>query len=158
MKTLRSIAALAFLPLLLAMAKKPPEERPPMTDPAALLVSDRADGPANWSGGFGPAGDGTVVVRDEESWKRLWTERFGQKEVPPVDFSEHIAVAVFLGTRNTGGYSVEFLPPTREGDTIVLGYRERKPAPGGFVIQAFTQPFGVQLYRKPATPVEVRAR
>lgn len=128
-----------------------------MEEPAKLLVSKRPDGPSSWDGGYSQSPGETVVVRDAEAWTSLWKDKIGQP-APPVDFSGYIAVAVFLGSRSTGGYGVEFLPPAAEGNALVLGYREKKPAAGGFVIQAFTQPYAIQLYRKPTVPVEVRAR
>lgn len=156
MKSITIISAAAALFLSMGMAKTPPEKNAPMNNPASLLVDQRSDGPALWKGGQSNSPGETVWVETEEQWKGLWREKLGQ-EAPAVDFSKYAALAIFLGSRNTGGYGVEFLPPAREGASLVLGWREKKPAPGGFVIQAFTQPYAVQLYLKTDSPVAVRA-
>lgn len=153
----KRLAALPLLALLLGMAKSPPKEKQPMEDPAKLIVSQRPDGPSAWKGGYSQSPGETALVRDADAWTALWKEKIGQP-APPVNFDEYVAVAVFLGSRNTGGYGVEFLPPEMDANAVVFGYREKKPAPGGFVMQAFTQPYAIQLYRKPSVPVEVRAR
>lgn len=156
MKSVKLVLTFAALSLTLGMAKTPPE-KPPMEDPASLIVTQRSDGPAFWKGGYSLSNGETLLIDSEDAWKALWKEKVGQ-DAPPVDFSNYSALAVFLGSRHTGGYGIEFLPPTREGTAIILGWQEKKPPPGGFVIQAFTQPYAIQLYRKSDAPLTVRSR
>jgi len=151
-------AAIAVSAMLsLGMARVPPEkEKAIMDDPAGLIVSGGK--PAFWHGGnCGVSRPETRVIEDAAAWDALWSEEFA-KSAPDVDFKEHFAVAVFLGLRNTGGYSVEFLPPALESGEVTLGYRVLSPAPTGFVIQAFTQPYAIQLYKKTKLPFQVKDR
>ncbi len=141
----------------MGMAKTPPEKKKTMQDPASLIVTQREDGPSFWKGGNSNSAETALLIESEEAWKSVWMERIGS-EAPGVDFSKYTALVVFLGSRNTGGYGIEFLPPALEEGSVILGWREKKPAPGGFVIQAFTQPYAVQLYRKSDAPFKVRSR
>lgn len=149
-------AGLCVLALLfMGMAKRPPRgQENGMDDPSGLIV--RRLKPSSWQGQFcSTAAPAVEMVKDAAAWKELWKRSFGA-EAPKVDFSEHFAIAVFVGTRNTGGWGADFLAPASEGDAVVLGYRVRGPSPSAFVIQAFTQPYAIQLYRKTPRSVSVR--
>ena len=135
---------------------RPPKSKGPA--PAARELVARGVETMEWKGPFCPVSSGkTVVVASAEDWKRLWGETLGRKEEPPaVEFDKHFAVAVFVGSVPTGGYGIEFLEPEVSGGKAVIRYRLRKPAQGGFVIQAFTQPYAVRLFSKTDLPVVVQ--
>ena len=142
-------AALLFLTLSevegLAMARRPPEKT--MDDPVRLAAVDAT--PAEWKGaGGGNPEPGARVVADAAAWTALWKETLG-REAPPVDFSRFVAVAAFAGMKNTGGWSVEFLTPEASPKGLVVPYRVKGPAPGGFVTMAFTAPYALRLYNRP---------
>ena len=100
----------------------------------------------------------SVLVTDAAQWKSLWREAFGDsKPTPEVDFSTNVAVAVFVGTKRTGGYSVQFFEPSQVGSSTVIGYSVKSPGSGMFVIQAFTTPYAIRLYPKPTSPVELKS-
>lgn len=149
---MRPLAAAALL-LALGMARRPPEKT--MDDPAKLAAVDAS--PAEWKGhSCGVSAPGARVVQDEAAWRALWTEAFG-KEAPAVDFKRFVAVAAFAGARNTGGWSVELMAPEAAANGTAVPYRVKGPAPGGFVTMAFTAPYAVRLYNRPAgalSPVE----
>ena len=97
------------------------------------------------------------MIDSAAKWQDLWANALGQREPPTaVDFGKRLAVAVFLGSVPTGGYGVDFLAPQSAGGTTILSYRIRRPGQGSFVIQAFTQPYAVKLFDKPAGAVELR--
>jgi hypothetical protein len=156
--TTATLAAAALILAVLAagMGRKPPERRAQkegsMTDVSNLAATDVT--PSRWSGSYSGRQDpGVAVVADAESWQDLWKNAFS-KEAPAVDFNKYFAVAAFAGLRNTGGYSVEFLPPVSDGSSATIPWRVRAPGKGAFVTMAFTQPFAIQLYRK--TPLAVK--
>jgi len=128
---------------------------PPPAQEAAPMAAHVQE----WKGQFcGVAGEKAVLVTDAAGWAALWKEAFG-REAPDADFAAHVAVAAFAGSKNTGGYVVEFQDPETSGGGHVLRWRVKSPGKGGFVIQAFTQPYAVRLYPKPAGPVTLeRAR
>ena len=79
-----------------------------MEDAAGLEVTGSL---SVWEGGnCAVSKPETRTILNASEWKALWQEEFS-KDPPEVDFEKHFAVAVFLGLRNTGGYSVEFAFP-----------------------------------------------
>lgn len=147
---MKYLALAAIVLVSLGMARKPPENKEPSMEASQMMIPD-----AKWNGLQSQVTAArTQVVTDAESWKKLWSEAFAS-EAPEVDFSKRFAVAVFAGVRHTGGYSVEFLQPELKAGTLVVRYKIKSPSPGGFVIQAFTQPFGIQLFAAAGKPVKI---
>lgn len=104
-----------------------------------------------WKGAFCTVREPEVlVVKTRPDWEGLW-KRLG-KAAPEADLDKNFAVAVFLGTRNTGGYGVVFEPPSGP----VVRYLVKKPA--GMVIQALTQPYAVRLFPKAPGEVKVEGK
>jgi hypothetical protein len=83
----------------------------------------------------------TVVVRTPDEWTTLLREHGSAKNLPPVDFSHTTVIGVFLGSRPTGGYTVEIARIDRDGDALVVSYQERKPAPDVITTQVITMPY-----------------
>ena len=153
MRTARVLAALG-LAACLGMGRRPPEKK--MDDPALLAAVDAS--PSEWKGhSCSVSVPGARVVSDAAEWAELWKDSLGQA-APAVDFSRFVAVAVFAGSRRTGGWSAEILAPETSPDGVVVPYRLRGPAPGAFVTMAFTSPFAVRLYRKPQAPLKTEER
>ncbi len=99
----------------------------------------------------------TVVIRDTESWSQFWAANFGAGAAPPtVDFSQHMAVAVFAGTRATTGYGVRISSVERVGDQLAVNYRLRTPQTNEVVEQTPTSPYAIALV--PTTPIAVAFR
>ena len=61
--------------------------------------------------------------------------------MPAVDFAKEAVAAVFLGTRPTGGFGVEFVGAGEKAGAFVLQYRETKPAGDAITTQVITSPF-----------------
>ncbi|MDE2290785.1 MAG: protease complex subunit PrcB family protein [Elusimicrobia bacterium] len=114
--------------------------------------------PSQWSGPQCAVSAPSVrVVEEAAAWEALWEEAF-DAPAPPVDFARSCAVAVFAGLKPTGGFSIEFLPPEADGDGLLVPARLRAPAAGGFVTQAFTQPWAIRLYDRPKGPLRAEER
>jgi len=110
----------------------------------------------DWNGANCSISDGrTVVVRNRKDWDRLWRDAFGRPS-PEASFEGRFAVAVFLGSRSTGGYGVEFRAPFREEGRTVVPYRVASPGKGSFAIQAFTQPYAIRMFDGDPGEVAVR--
>ena len=109
-------------------------------------------------GGFSGIGNATeVVVRSNGDWEKLWkSHAAAQQPVPAIDFAREMVVAVFLGSRPTGGFSVEIVGARREGEVLVVEYVERTPPADAVVTQALTTPF--HIVRLDAHPGPVRFR
>jgi hypothetical protein len=91
-----------------------------------------------------------AVVRDAETYAGLTTL---DENLPKLDadfFKENVAIAAFLGERNTGGYSVEI-----RANGIEILVLEKKPGKGVMVPQMITSPFRI-VALKGATNSAVR--
>ncbi len=81
------------------------------------------------------------VIRTPAEWTALWKAHAPDRPRPAVDFEHSTIVGVFAGSRPTGGHAVEITRIDREGPTLVVHYRERKPAPSDIVTQMITTPY-----------------
>jgi hypothetical protein len=81
-----------------------------------------------------------AVARTAAEWSALWREHAGDRPAPAVDLAARTVVAVFLGSRPTAGYAVEITGTRRDGDVLVVEWRERRPAPRGVTAQILTSP------------------
>jgi hypothetical protein len=89
-----------------------------------------------------------AVVRDMATWEALWSQHTSNivppLAAPAIDFAREMVLAVVLGTRPTGGYSIRIIgvrPPLVEGGAMVVRVAENSPPPGAIVTQALTSPF-----------------
>jgi len=96
-----------------------------------------------------------VVIRSTAEWQTLWREH--SFSAPPiVDFSDSTVVGVFLGTRPTAGYRVDVVTIKVEGDSTVVEYSERGPAPGVLLAQVLTSPFHLVRYPRKLGAIRFR--
>ncbi len=104
-----------------------------------------------------------LVVRDAESWGRLWTDVAGPRTPPPdrpdVDFEQEMMIVAAVGMRGTGGYGIEIEEVYQEGARLVAVVVETSPGPDCMTTQAFSAPaVGVRVARSdlPVSFVERR--
>ena len=96
-----------------------------------------------------------VVVRDAAAWRALWQQHAPDRLLPPVDFSKESVVAMFMGSRNTAGFSVAILSVTEGGGALIVKYRETRPQAGGVTAQIITFPYDIVAIPK-ATATTVK--
>lgn len=82
-----------------------------------------------------------VVVRTAAEWTALWKQHAPDQRPPAVDFTRSMVVGVFLGSRPTGGYTVEITRVDREATDLVVTYREQRPSKSDIVTQVITMPY-----------------
>jgi len=82
-----------------------------------------------------------VVVRFAAEWTKLWKTHNFDKPEPRVDFDKEMVVGVFMGSRPTGGYTVEIVSLADKDGTLVVSYRETSPRPGTMAAQVLTFPY-----------------
>ena len=97
-----------------------------------------------------------AVVRSAPEWDALRKLHGGPDPAPSVDFAREMVVAVFLGTRPTGGYGAEIVATRREADALIVEYAERRPPADAIVTQALTAPFHIVRLPKHDGPVRFR--
>jgi hypothetical protein len=95
-----------------------------------------------------------VVVRTDAEWKALWAKHAPGQKLPFVNFAKSTVIAVFLGTRNTGGYRAMITEIERHGADLVVTWQEEKPSPDLMVTQALTSPFHIVQIDKTTDPVK----
>ena len=94
------------------------------------------------------------TARSAEEWATLWNQHAGERPRPSVDFVREMVVGVFLGSRPTGGFSIEVVGAREEGGALVVQYRETRPPPGSVAAQILTSPY--HLVTLPARAGDVR--
>ena len=80
------------------------------------------------------------VAKTAAEFQTLWQQHAPGRPMPSVDFAKTMVVAVFLGSRPTGGFGVEITGVRTEGDATIVRWSERKPAPGQMASQVITAP------------------
>ena len=82
-----------------------------------------------------------VVARTPEEWAKLWKAHAPDRQLPAVDFSKDMVVAVFLGSRPTAGYGVEIVGTKEVDGALVIQYRQKQPPAGAITAQVITTPY-----------------
>lgn len=97
------------------------------------------------------------AIRNEEEWETLWNRVYKGRspipERPDVDFAKEMVIAVFMGEKPTGGYSIEIERIVEREETWEVHVQETAPGPNDGVIEALTQPY--HMVRTPRTEKEV---
>jgi len=75
------------------------------------------------------------------------------REIPKVDFSHEMVLAVFLGTRPTAGFKVEIKDVREAGGKLVVKVEETKPPKDAILAQVITSPYHVVVVKKSELPV-----
>jgi hypothetical protein len=92
----------------------------------------------------GVAHTSIVQIYDKSSWEELWLTRDHggvTGELPPVNFDTHFVVAFYLGSRPSGGYSVEINRIVASTGTATLHVTETTPGKRCVVITAVATPY-----------------
>jgi hypothetical protein len=99
-----------------------------------------------------------VVVRTAAEWTAFWKQHAPGQTPPKVDFTRSMVVGVFLGSRPTGGYTIEITNIEREGDDLVVTYREQRPGKADIVTQMITMPYQLVTTDRFTGPVRFTRR
>jgi hypothetical protein len=87
------------------------------------------------------------VIEDNESWGVLWEDLHnistGFPNLPTVNFSREVVIAVFIGGFPTGGYSATITRIDINLTGPVVYVDEVHPGEGCGVTMAFTQPYHI---------------
>ena len=92
-----------------------------------------------------------VSARTADEWTKLWTEHAGGRTRPNVDFTKEVVAAVFLGSRPSAGYAVEIVRARQDGASLVVSYKETRPAPDSVAAQVLTSPYHIVAIQKGST-------
>jgi hypothetical protein len=95
-----------------------------------------------------------VVARTPDEYNTLWRLHAPDRPQPKVDFAKEIVVGVFMGSRPTAGFAIEILGTREEAGTLVVQYRETRPARGLITAQVITSAY--HIVAMPSRPGTVR--
>lgn len=93
--------------------------------------------------GFQGASYQLVTSRDEliALWQRAYGSQLTVPPLPELDYRRETVVALFLGSKPTGGYGVDVVDARDEGGELYLDLRLTEPGPGTITTQALTSPW-----------------
>ena len=85
------------------------------------------------------------VVKNADAWQKVWKQHVtatGESDkIPAVDFSKEMVVVATMGTKRSGGYSIEIVDVDAKGKTLKISVKKTSPPPDAMTIQALTAPF-----------------
>jgi hypothetical protein len=88
-----------------------------------------------------------LVVRDDETWARLWSDVYQPVEPTPerpeVDFSREMLIAVAMGTHRSGGFDISVQRIAVEDGRLMVTVQTSRPPPDAVVGMALTQPLQI---------------
>jgi hypothetical protein len=89
-------------------------------------------------------------LRSQSEWSALWKtlrpHSVGQNvDAPLVDFSKFTMLVAALGTRPTGGYTVQFQYAWDNGSTLLISVLEGRPGHGCMSTTTLTYPVAIVL-------------
>ncbi len=87
------------------------------------------------------------VITETSQWSNLWdivhSTMTPKPDLPNVNFNNEMVIAVFQGSRLTGGYNIEITKIIEEENFVEVYVKETSPSPGDIVTQALTQPYHI---------------
>jgi hypothetical protein len=109
-----------------------------------------------YNSGYGDSA--RLVVKTADEWSRLWTRIVSNHgptpPTPAIDFSKEMLLVAAMGTRATGGYSIEIEAVDRDSSGITASVRSRSPGKSCGTTSALTAP--VAIVRVPRSDKPVR--
>ena len=84
-----------------------------------------------------------AVARTEAEWDTLWRQHSPGHAAPRIDFSKEMVVGVFMGSRPTAGFAIEIVGTRVDKGTLVVQYKEARPARGLVTAQVITSAYHI---------------
>lgn len=110
----------------------------------------------------GIVGKRLQVIRDSAEFSTFWSEHAAifapVPAQPAVDFSSNMLVAVFSGTKRSGGYSVDVIRVDEYPDFVDVAVEHTEPGSSCVTTSALTQPHhvvSIPAIEKPVVFTEV---
>ncbi|MHA2020705.1 MAG: protease complex subunit PrcB family protein [Candidatus Thorarchaeota archaeon] len=95
----------------------------------------------------------SLVILDNETWNNLWTDLHNRSssvpDLPAVNFSSEVVIAIFQGECQTGGYDTTISRVTQAQNGLNVYIDESHPDPNCGTTQALTQPYHIVKIQLP---------
>ena len=88
----------------------------------------------------GRAEESNMIIDNQADLNALF-QSVNQETIPAVDFNKNQVIAIFIGTKKTGGYEVFVDKVVEEEGKVLIFNRVEKPTPGAMVTMALTNPY-----------------
>ena len=99
-----------------------------------------------------------LVVRTPAEWTTIWNRivsNHGPKPpLPDIDFSKEMLLVAAMGTRNTGGFSIEIEAVDRDSKSITASVRTHSPGKTCGTTAALTAPVAIVRIPRSTLPVQ----
>ncbi len=92
----------------------------------------------------------------QDLWDKIYSTRSPKPSLPKIDFTQSIIIGVFLGQRNTGGYSIEITKVLETEKNIEVLVEETSPGEGCMVSMALTYPMHIIKIQKVDKEIEFK--
>lgn len=100
------------------------------------------------------------IITDAATWKDIWAETLSDHpqmpEVPGVDFSTEMVLAVYMGRKTSGGYSTTIERVVETDDKLEVFVKETRPGRGMMTTMALTNPYHAVKIQKSDKKVEFK--
>jgi len=101
-----------------------------------------------------------IVINDSSAFCELWNQMFSIYHplpgLPEIDFMNYTLVGLSIGTRSTGGHSVEIVEILDTPEKVEIIYKISSPAADDYVTMALTQPYHMVLIPKTSKEITFR--
>lgn len=92
------------------------------------------------------------LIRTDEEWKTFWSKHKANElpptQAPRVNFKKEMVIAVFSGTKPSGGFSAKVAHVSSGDESITADAVLNKPKPGSINSQMMTQPYDIVKCRQ----------
>jgi PrcB C-terminal len=132
----------------------PPPAAPAAPPPPAPVIGTVAMTTINSNHMSGIDTPQQSVARTAGEFETLWRRHAPSQPLPAVDFGKQMVLAVFLGSRPSGGFNVQITNVQSFGKDLVVQWVETRPAPGMSAATVMTSP--AHLVTVPQTDGAVR--
>ena len=99
-----------------------------------------------------------LILKESKAFDPIWKQAYGNVDprpnLPEIDFSKEMAIAVFLGTKNSGGFDIEIMKIKELETHIEVFVKNTRPDPDGMVTMALTSPFHIVKLKKQSKEVK----
>jgi hypothetical protein len=99
-----------------------------------------------------------VVVRDQAAWQQLWTQHTASRvpapNLPNVDFTTKMVIAVFTGNRAMGCGSMGIVHVGSQDGKMVVDYEDRQSPMGRMCPNIVTSPVSMVMVDRNDAPVD----
>lgn len=89
--------------------------------------------------------ESTVVIKSQDELNKLYKE-LGWSDVPKIEFAQNNVVALFMGEKRTGGYSISVKKVSINDGIVTLKVLKTKP--DGMATMAITAPYCIVVVPK----------